>query len=403
MIKFQMSKLFDELDNNFKDFTIEEQTKFASKVNEYLQSLPEEQQKIIKEKLGVNDLTNDMIRKVIITSGSSILFAIIVEVSGFAFYMTANSLLASIATGIFGVTLSFTAYSTLTSTIAILANPLFFVPVLLGGGALLAKHQNKKLKKKLLPITIMQITLPYMSKEADEVSFDLFITEWKRRFKQYCRLHEEIKFENDKERKIQNKIKITKEQLNNINSSIFKEELQIRKEKLRIYNSLKSINLYDLEINETFRKNRREYFAIQNKIQTLQRSKKIDAVNDSFFRKIGNKLSNLVTNLDIKSEEQKMDKYLYLMVEDVLNSDCSFKQTERERIKISTTKLRELRQYKHEKMLYKNSLESLLKQVHYNQSKIRTEIELLKKQNYGFNHLSVNATQQLLLINKEEN
>lgn len=68
-----------------------------------------------------------------------------------------------------------------------------------------------------------------------------------------------------------------------------------------------------------------------------------------------------------------------------------------------TTKLRELRQYKHEKMLYKNSLESLLKQVHYNQSKIRTEIELLKKQNYGFNHLSVNATQQLLLINKEEN
>src|SRR5690606_7889934 len=110
MIKFQMSKLFNELDNSFKDFTIDDQTKFASQVNEYIQGLPEEKQRKIKEKLGVDDLTDEMIRKAIATSGSSIVFAIIVEVSGFAFYTTATSLLASFA-GLFGITLPFGVYT----------------------------------------------------------------------------------------------------------------------------------------------------------------------------------------------------------------------------------------------------------------------------------------------------
>nr|WP_259547338.1 hypothetical protein [Heyndrickxia oleronia] len=399
MIKFQMSKLFNELDNGFKDFTIEDQTKFASQVNEYIQSLPEEKQSKIKEKLGVDDLTDEMIRKAIATSGSSIVFAIIVEVSGFAFYTTATSLLASFA-GFFGITLPFGVYTGLTSTIAVLANPLFLVPVLLGGGALLVNHQNKSLKKKLMPIIVMQITLPFMSRGADEVSFELFIAEWNRRFDEYCMLQIELKNEDAEELKLQSNIKKTKGQISNINSSIYKEELQIRIEKQQIYNALKSSNLEDLDINEAFRKNRREYWDINDKILSLQQAKKVDAVNDSFFRKIGNKFSNLGTKFDIKSEEKNIDKYLYLMVEDVLKSTSPFKQIERERIQASTINLRELRQSKNEKMTYKSSLESLLKQVNQNQSSIRQDIKAMEKQNYGLEHLSA-STQQLLPTSEE--
>lgn len=76
-----------------------------------------------------------MVRKAIATSGTSIVFAIIVEVSGFAFYTTATSLVATFA-GLFGLTLPFGFYTGLTSTIEVLANPLFIIPLLLGGGIL---------------------------------------------------------------------------------------------------------------------------------------------------------------------------------------------------------------------------------------------------------------------------
>ena len=94
-------------------------------------------------------------------------------VSGFAFYTTATSLVASFA-GLFGLTLPFGFYTGLTSTIAILASPLFLLPFLLGGGIWLTQHQNKSLKKKLLPIVLMQITLPYMSKGSGSIQFDSF-------------------------------------------------------------------------------------------------------------------------------------------------------------------------------------------------------------------------------------
>ncbi len=399
MIKFQMSKLFNELDNSFENFTIEDQTKFASQVNEYIQSLPKEKQSKIKEKLGVDDLTDEMIRMAIATSGSSIVFAIIVDVSGFAFYTTATSLLASFA-GLFGITLPFGVYTGLTSTIAVLANPLFLVPVLLGGGALLVNHQNKSLKKKLMPIISMQMTLPFMSQGSDEVSFELFKAEWTRRFNEYCKLKIELNNEEAEELNLQSNIKKTKEQISYINLSIHNEEQKIREDKQQIYYALKSSILEDLDINEAFQKNRREYQYINDKIQSLQRAKKVDAVNDSFFRRIGNKFSNLGTTFDIKSEEKKMDKYLYLMIEDVINSTSTFKQIERERIQSSNINLRELYQSKNEKETYKYSLESLLKQVNQNQSSIRQDIKIMEKQNYGIEHLS-SSTHQLLPTSKE--
>lgn len=186
IIKYQMNKLFQELNHRFNDFSIDGQTKFIAQVNEYIQSLPEEKQSKIKEKLGIDDLTDEVIRKVMVTSGVSFLFAGIVEVSGFAFYTAATSLLAS-AASLLNITLSFGVYTKLTSTIAILSNPMFFIPLLLGGGALLVNFENKSLKKKLLPIIIMQITLPYMSGKTEEASFERFIQEWNRRYGEYCR------------------------------------------------------------------------------------------------------------------------------------------------------------------------------------------------------------------------
>ena len=186
-----MSKIFEEIDNSFKEFTILDQTKFAVQVNEYIHNLSKEKQKKIKEKLGVSDLTDEVMRKAIATSGTSIVFAVIVEVSGFGFYTTATTLMASFA-GLFGITLPFGFYTGLTSTIAVLANPIFIIPFLLGGGALLVNQHNKSLRNKLSPIIVMQIVLPYMSNGSELVDFQAFIKEWVNRYEDYKNLNKEL-------------------------------------------------------------------------------------------------------------------------------------------------------------------------------------------------------------------
>jgi hypothetical protein len=400
MVKYQMSKVFNELDDSFKDFTIEDQTKFASQVNEYIQSLPEEKQSKIKEKLGINDLTDEMVRKAIAASGTSIVFAIIVEISGFAFYTTATSLVATFA-GVFGITLPFGVYTGLTSTIAVLANPLFFIPVLLGGGALLVNHQNKSLKKKLLPIIVMQIALPFMSKGADDISFDSFILEWNQRFQEYGNLHMELKSENSEEQKLQSNISKTKHEIKNLNSQISNEEHQISVEKQQIYSTLKSSNIEELEINEAFQNNMREYQRINNKIRSLKQAKRVNQSRDGFLKKIGNKFSNVGTWLDIRDEEKKVDECLYRMVENVLQSTSSFKRQEREKIKARDKHLRELHQSIEKKSKHKNSLESILKQVNQNQRSIRKNIKAMEKEHYGLEHLNASTRQFQLVSGKE--
>ncbi|WP_042225368.1 hypothetical protein [Oceanobacillus manasiensis] len=399
MVKYQMSKVFNELDYSIHDFDTKDQMKFASQVNDYLQSLPEEQQAKIKEKLGIDDLTDEMVSKAIATSGTSIVFAIIVEISGFAFYTTATSIIASFS-GFFGITLPFGVYTGLTSTIAVLANPLFIAPILLGGGALLFNHQNKSLKRKLLPIIVMQITLPFMSQRGDEVSFEFFKAEWNQRFQKYNKLHAELEIADVAEQKLKGNISKTYEQISNLQSQINNVEQQIGEEKQQIYFALKTINLEELEINDAFRKNREEYKSIKNRLHNLQHGKKVNCVNDGIFKKIGNTFSNFASSLDIKEEEKKVAVCLNKMVQDVLDSTSSFKQKEREKIEAGMMQLIELRQSKDEKMNYKNSLVSALGQVNQDQRRLKQEIKTMAKQNYGLEHINT-SSQELQLVSEK--
>lgn len=192
MINWQMNQVFKELDLKLTNLSEKEQDELANKVLGYVNALPNEQQEKIKEKLGVQEISDKVVKKVIAQSGASILFATIVEVSGFAFYTTITSGLAALA-GILGITLPFGAYTTLTSAVAFLANPLFILPMILGGGVLLVNHQNKSLRRGLVPIVLMQISLPYLS--SPEISYqDLTVISkaWNTRFNAYIHLHDEL-------------------------------------------------------------------------------------------------------------------------------------------------------------------------------------------------------------------
>ncbi|MBM7660385.1 hypothetical protein JOC85_001152 [Bacillus mesophilus] len=389
MVQYQMSKVFSELDGGFKDFSINDQTKFASQVNDYIQSLPEEKQQVIKEKLGINDLTDEMVRKAIATSGTSIVFAIIVEVSGFAFYTTATSMVATFA-GLFGLTLPFGFYTGLTSTIAVLANPLFIIPLLLGGGALLVNHQNKSLKKKLLPIIVMQIALPYMSSGGeDEVSVELFTNEWNGRFNTYKGLQMELNTLEEEQRNLRNLIAQSQLKMKNLHSQVSSEMTQVRVEKQKIYLALKTANVYDLDISPSFSGHKAEYVRIADKIESLQYSKQSNQNGEGLFKRFSNSLSNLSTTFDIKTEEKKLDEHLNLMVEDILSSSHSSCQEERFKVTALQHHIDQLRKEVNLEEKKKKTLESELRIINQNHSSILQQIKKLEKETYGLEDLHV--------------
>ena len=382
MVQFQMSRVFSELDDSFNDFSIEDQTKFAEQVNDYILSLPEEKQQKIKEKLGLNDLSDEMVRKTIAASGTSVVFAIIVEVSGFAFYTTATSLVASFA-GLFGLTLPFGFYTGLTSTVAVLANPLFIIPMLLGGGYLLYNHQNKSLKSKLLPIIIMQIALPYMSKGGESVSFYSFIQEWEGRYENDVELREElgkIAVERDS---VKQQIFEQEKRINDLSARIFVEKGVLVGEKQKIKSALNHADLDHLEVSESFSKQKQLYQNTLVQISTIKRSKQVSNSTTGFFQRIGNSLSNFSSSLDIKEKEKVADSYLDMMVDAVIHSQSSFKESERKTILSSRDKIQELLTAKADEEEQKADLQGDLSRLNSENSRFTQKIKKLEKENYG--------------------
>jgi hypothetical protein len=382
MIQFQMSKVFSELDDSFNDFSIEDQTKFAELVNDYIHSLPEEKQQKIKEKLGLNDLSDEMVRKTIAASGTSVVFAIIVEVSGFAFYTTATSLVASFA-GLFGLTLPFGFYTGLTSTIAVLANPLFIIPMLLGGGYLLYNHQNKSLKSKLLPIIIMQIALPYMSKGGENVSIYSFVQEWEGRYENDLELREELGKIALEQNSVRKQISAYEKRIKDLSARILTEEGVVESEKEKIKSALKYADLNQLKVSEAFSKRKHLYQNTLDQIVFMYANKKVSNSSTGFFKRIGNSLSNFSSSLDIKEKEKVADSYLDMMVDDVLHSQSSFKESERNAVLSSRNIIQELLMEKADDEGQKADLQAELSRLNSESSRFTKKIKTLESENYG--------------------
>ncbi|KGR73653.1 AAA family ATPase [Ureibacillus manganicus] len=387
MIQFQMSKMFSELDGSFQDFTIEDQTKFASQVNDYIQSLPEEKQAKIKEKLGINDLSDEMVRAAIATSGTSIVFAIIVEVSGFAFYTTATSLVASFA-GLFGLTLPFGFYTGLTSTIAVLASPFFIIPLLLGGGVLLVNHQNNSLKKKLLPIIVMQIALPYMSEGGYDVEFGPFIKDWEKRYDHYQQVKDEIKDIEAEQLQVSRQINEHRAQINHLNSQIANQSVKLVGEKQKIRAGIKRADLNLVVVSPSFNGWKNKYYQAVSEISRLKNEKRNRPIETGFFNKIGSKFKEMTLSFDISGAEKKLETIVDEMVLEVLHSNGCFLQAEREQYVAIDQQIHELKTAKQEEEAGKKGQEAILADLKSEHQSFTRKLKQLEKEHYGLADIS---------------
>jgi len=120
-----------------------------------IKSMPLDQQERLQRELHVEELTRDALQKAILAGTLGTALAVVVEVAGFSAYVAAVKLLASVAS-ILGVTLPFSAYVTLTSTLAFLSNPAIVAAAVLGLGWFLTEYANGKIRDSLVPIIATQ-------------------------------------------------------------------------------------------------------------------------------------------------------------------------------------------------------------------------------------------------------
>lgn len=157
LLKYQMQKIFESFDASLEQMEEAQQLAFIEQLEQFIQTLSPEKQRQLKEKLGVDDITKSTLTKMIATQGSVLLLMIVVEVAGFTAFTTLTSFMAWFA-GIFGATLPFGAYIFATSTLAFITGPFALIAAAVGG-TLFFNHQNNKIKKRFVPIGIVQLLL----------------------------------------------------------------------------------------------------------------------------------------------------------------------------------------------------------------------------------------------------
>lgn len=158
MIAYVIKDLLSQIEKDYSKADANKQRELVSNLLDSMKSMSPQEQEMLKKKLGVNQLSEEVVRKALTQGGLAVAFSSLISMGGFTSYIVAVKVVAAV-TAFVGITLPFAFYTTLTSFIAAIANPFLFVPVLLGGGAFMVGRANKKIKNALLPSLITQLIL----------------------------------------------------------------------------------------------------------------------------------------------------------------------------------------------------------------------------------------------------
>lgn len=178
-VQHSVEAMFGQVGKRFDDLSASEQSDILSEVRRFIEQLPHAEQEAIRARLGLDSLSDDYLKKVLVSGALASAFAGAVSIGGFGFYMSAASLVATIA-GLAGLTLPFAFYTTMSSLVAVVANPLFFLPLVLGGGVWLFHGKDSELKRKLAVNAVVQLALAGAAAESCTDGRDArVIEEWR--------------------------------------------------------------------------------------------------------------------------------------------------------------------------------------------------------------------------------
>ena len=141
--------------DKFKEMNNDEQKKILEEMVQKLNSLSAEELKNFKDKMNINDITNESIKKIVLGGGIYSMFAGAVGIIGFPAYIFLTSFIGGISS-IIGITLPFGVYTASTSVMAFLSA--WFWPIILAGGWFFSDKYTTKLRKIFAVASMVSIS-----------------------------------------------------------------------------------------------------------------------------------------------------------------------------------------------------------------------------------------------------
>lgn len=139
----------------FKDLDSSKQQQVLENMVNKLNDLSPQELKEFKDKMNIDEVTNESVKKILLGSGIYSMFAGAVGVVGFPAYLFLTSFIGGISS-LIGITLPFGFYTGATSVMAFLSS--WFLPLLLAGGFLFSRKYTKKLRKVFAVASMVSIS-----------------------------------------------------------------------------------------------------------------------------------------------------------------------------------------------------------------------------------------------------
>lgn len=139
----------------FKDLDNSKQKKVLEDMVNKLNNLSSDELKEFKDKMNIDEVTNDSVKKILLGGGIYSMFAGAVGVVGFPAYLFLTSFIGGISS-IIGITLPFGVYTGATSVMAFLSS--WFLPIVLAGGWFFSNKYTKKLRKVFAVASMVSIS-----------------------------------------------------------------------------------------------------------------------------------------------------------------------------------------------------------------------------------------------------
>ena len=139
----------------FKDLDNSKQKKVLEDMVNKLNNLSSDELKEFKDKMNIDEVTNDSLKKILLGGGIYSMFVGAVGVVGFPAYLFLTSFISGISS-IIGITLPFGVYTGATSVMAFLSS--WFLPIILAGGWFFSNKYTKKLRKVFAVASMVSIS-----------------------------------------------------------------------------------------------------------------------------------------------------------------------------------------------------------------------------------------------------
>lgn len=169
LARYMLQKAAQLVENEFKKADELQQIAMAEKIAAIAESMSEQDRAALRATLGVNDLSSDTVKKVMLTSGFGTGFTLLVSAGGFASYTMLTSAIAAVA-GAIGITLPFGFYVSATSMLAAITSPLVLGPLGLVVVAAATMWGNKKIHQAMMPMIVTQNLLAAGLSDGDPVA-----------------------------------------------------------------------------------------------------------------------------------------------------------------------------------------------------------------------------------------